>query len=53
MLCFSSPYRSDWDSMVGGTSLYVREHIPSNLLSIKSKLIEGFYVEQNWETTSS
>ena len=47
MVCFSSPYRSDWDSIGGGISLYVREDIPSNLLSIETKPIEGFYVEQN------
>ena len=44
---FSIPYRLDRDSMVGGMLLYVREDIPSNLLSIETKPIGGFYIELN------
>ena len=45
---FSVPYRSDHDSKGGGILLYAREDIPSNLLSIENKLIEGFYIELNF-----
>lgn len=31
----------------GGILLYVREHIPSNLLTVETKPIEGFSVELN------
>ena len=44
---FSVPYRSDHDSKGGGILLYAREDIPSNLLSIENKLIQGFYIELN------
>ena len=43
----SVPYISHRDSKGGGTLLYVRENIPSNLLTIEKKPIEGFYVELN------
>ena len=44
---FSKPYRLDCDSLGGGILLYVREDVPSNLLEVETKLIEGFYVEIN------
>ena len=44
---FSVPYRSESNSKGGGILLYVRRDIPSNLLSIENKPIEGFYVELN------
>ena len=44
---FSKPYRLDCDSLGGGILLYVREDIPSNLLEVETKPIEGFYVEIN------
>ena len=50
---FSVPYRSDRDSKGGGILLYVREDIPSNLLSIENKPIEGFYVELNLRKSKS
>ena len=44
---FQFTIQVNWDSIGGGISLYVREDIPSNLLSIETKPIEAFYVEQN------
>ena len=44
---FSKPYRLDGDSLGGGILLYVREDIPSTLLEVETKPIEGFYVEIN------
>ena len=44
---FSKPYRLDRDSLGGGILLYVREDIPTNLLEVETKPIEGFYVEIN------
>ena len=44
---FSKPYRLHRDSLGGGILLYVREDIPSNLLEVDTKPIEGFYVEIN------
>ena len=44
---FTNPYRSHCDSKGGGIMLFVREEIPSNLLVIKNKPIEGFYVQLN------
>ena len=50
---FSVPCRSDRDSKGGGILLYVLEDIPSNLLSIENKPIEGFYVELNLHKNKS
>ena len=44
---FSKPYRLDHDSLGGGILLYVRDDIPTNLIEVETKLIEGFYVEIN------
>ena len=44
---FGKPYRLDPDSFGGGILLYVREDIPANLIEVKTKLTEGFYVEIN------
>ena len=44
---FSSPYRLYWDSVGGEILLYVKEDIPSHLLSIETNPIEGFYEELN------
>ena len=44
---YSSPYRFDRNCRGGGIMLYVREDIPSKLLSIENQPIEGFYVETN------
>ena len=44
---FSSPYSLDFASMDGGMMLYVRKNVPSNLLSVETKPVEGFYVELN------
>ena len=44
---FTNPHRSHCDSKGGGIMLFVREEIPSNLLVIKNKPIEGFYVQLN------
>ena len=51
--CFSQPYRIDRNSSGGGTMLYVRGDIPSNLSKVESLPIEGFYAElklqsENW-----
>ena len=42
----SVPYHFDRDGNGGGTLLYIREDIPSKLLSM-NKNIEGFFVERN------
>ena len=44
---FSKPYRLDRDSLGGRILLYFREDIPSNLLQVKTKPVEGFSVEIN------
>ena len=44
---YSSLYRFDRNCRAGGIMLYVREEIPSKLLSIENQPIEGFYVEIN------
>ena len=44
---FSKLYRLDRDSLGGGILLYVRENIPTNLIEVETKLIEGFSVEIN------
>ena len=44
---FIKPYRLHHDSLGGGILLCVREDIPSNLLEVETKPIEGFYVEIN------
>ena len=44
---FSAPYRLDRNYLGGGLMLFVRDDIPSNLLTIKEKPIESFYVELN------
>ena len=43
----SSPYRFDRNCQGGGIMLYVREDIPSKLLSIENRTSEGFYIEIN------
>ena len=44
---FSAPYRLARNHQGGGLMLFVREDIPSNLLTSKEKPIESFYVELN------
>ena len=44
---YGSPYRFDRNCRGGGIMLYVREDIPSKLLSIENQPIEGFYIEIN------
>ena len=44
---FSAPYRLDRNCLGGGLMLFVREDIPSNLLTIEEKPIESFYIELN------
>ena len=44
---FSTTYNSDRDSKGRGIMLFVREDIPSNLLTIENKPIEGLQVELN------
>ena len=44
---FSKRYMLDRDPLGGGILLYVREDIPSNLLEVETKPIEGFYVKIN------
>ena len=43
---YSVPYRLDGDGNGGGILLYIRQDIPSKLLSI-NRNIEGFFVEIN------
>ena len=44
---FSSPHRLDRNCNGGGILLYIREDIPSKLLSIERDLTEAFFVEIN------
>ena len=44
---FSSLYRLDRNCNGGGILLYIREGIPSKLLSIKRDLTEAFFIETN------
>ena len=44
---FSTPYRFDRNARGGGIFLYIREDIPSRLLSSETSPIEGFFVELN------
>ena len=44
---YNSPYGFDRNCRGGGIMLYVREDIPSKLLSIENQPIEGFYLEIN------
>ena len=44
---YSSSYRFDRNCRGGGIILYVREDIPSKLLSIENQPIESFYIEIN------
>ena len=44
---FSEPYRLDRNSKGGGIMLFIREDIPSKLLSIEKSSIEAFYIEVN------
>ena len=39
---FSAPYRLDRNCLGGGLMLFVRDDIPSNLLTIEEKPIESF-----------
>ena len=43
---FSSPFRHDLDRNGGGILLYIREDIPSKLLTIEH-IIEAFFIEIN------
>ena len=47
MKVFSSPHRLDRNCNGGGILLYIREDIPSKLLSIERNLTEAFFVEIN------
>ena len=44
---FSSLYRLNRDSKVGGIMLYIREDVPSNFVASDNKPIESLYVELN------
>ena len=44
---YSSPYRFNRNCQGGSTMLYVKENMPSKLLSIENQPIEGFYIEIN------
>ena len=44
---FCTSHRLDRNSKVGGILLYVREDIPSNLITVDISPIESFYVELN------
>ena len=50
---FSAPYRLDRNCLGGGLTLFVREDIPSDLLTIEEKSIESFYVELNLRKSRS
>ena len=44
---FSVPYRLARNCLGGGLMLFVREDVPSNLLTIEEKPVESFYAELN------
>ena len=44
---FSAPFRLDRSDKGGGIILYIREDIPSRLVSTESSQVEGFFVEIN------
>ena len=44
---FCTPYRLNRNSKGRGILLYVREDIPSNLITVDINPIESFYVELN------
>ena len=44
---FSTSYRLDRDSKVGGIMLYVIADIPSNPLAFEDKPIESLFIELN------
>ena len=44
---FSSPHRLDCNCNGGGILLYIREHMPSKLLSLEKYFTEAFFVEIN------
>ena len=44
---FSAPFRLDRNDKGGGIILYIREDIPSRLVSTDSSQVEGFFVEIN------
>ena len=44
---FSEPQRLDRNSKGGGIMLFIREDIPSKLLSTEKNSIEAFYIEVN------
>ena len=44
---FSAPYRLARNCLGGGLMLFVREDVPSNLLTIEEKPVESFYAELN------
>ena len=44
---FSAPFRLDRNCKSGGIILYIREGIPSRLVSTESGQVKGFFVEIN------
>ena len=44
---FGAPFRLDRNDEVGGIIQYIREDIPSRLVSTESSQVEGFFVEIN------
>ena len=44
---FSPSFRLDRNDEAGGIILYIREDIPSSLISTESSQVEGFFVEIN------
>ena len=44
---FSTPFRLDQNDKGGGIILYIRENIPSTLVSTESSQVEGIFVEIN------
>ena len=44
---FNAPFRLDQNDKGGGIILYIREHIPSRLVSTESSQVEGFFTEVN------
>ena len=45
---FNTPYYFDRNGNGGGVIIYVRQHVPSKLLSTERNLFARFFVEINW-----
>ena len=49
---FTSPFRRDRNKFGGGIMVFVREHIPSKIISKETLNIEGMFIELNFARKS-